>query len=686
MPRWRWLVPALLVLGWLVVAGVAGPYAGRVGEVQENNNAAYLPSEAEATQVNDLLTEFEDQEVTPAVVVYAREGGLRASDLAEVAADAAQITEEMADQLAGELIGPIPSDDGEALQLIVPFAGSDSDVLIDRVDRLRELAQDTDGLTAHVTGQGGLLVDLVEVFGEVDSFLILVTASVVLVLLVLIYRSPFLPLVVLGCAGLALSLANAVVYLLAREDLVTLSGQTQGILNVLVLGAATDYALLIVARFREELRRHPNRFDAMRRAHRASVPPIAASGGTVVLGMLCLLFSEMAGNRSLGPIAATGIVCALLVMLTLLPAVLVLCGRFVFWPFRPRYGSDVYRGPGIWGRIAALVDRRPRLIWVVTALVLGLATIGVVRLDANGIPQSEVFLTEVDSAAGQDVLTEHYPGGSGSPAIVIADADRLDEVVRTAAGIDGVESVAPYPPGAPNPTVVDGLVRVDVTLSDAADSPEAAATVRQLRAELHAIDGARAKVGGFTAVDIDTQDTSRRDRNVIIPLVLMVVLLILIVLLRALVAPVLLIATVLLSFFATMGVAGLVFRDLLGWPGTDSSVPLYAFVFLVALGVDYNIFLMTRVREEAVRRGTRKGTLVGLAVTGGVITSAGAVLAATFSALAVLPLMFLAQIAFMVSFGVLLDTLVVRSLLVPALTVDIGRTVWWPSALARSTP
>ncbi|MGH3657674.1 MAG: MMPL family transporter, partial [Micromonosporaceae bacterium] len=476
------------------------------------------------------------------------------------------------------------------------------------------------------------------------------------------------------------------VYLLARDDVVTLSGQTQGILNVLVLGAATDYALLIVARFREELRRSSNRFEAMRVAWRASVEPIVASAGTVVLGMLCLLLSEMAGNRSLGPIAATGILAALVVTLTLLPAVLALLGRSVFWPFRPRYGTGSAARSGVWGRIARLLGRRPRLIWVLTAMVLGIAALGVVRLDANGIPQSEAFLVEVDSKSGQKLLAEHYPGGSGSPAIVIADADQLATVVDTAESVDGVESVAPYPPGGVPPKVVDGLVRVDVTLSDEADSAAASDTVRRLRVGLHSVDGARAKVGGFTAVDVDTQDTSRRDRDVIIPLVLVVVFGVLVMLLRSLVAPLLLVATVVLSFFATMGVSGVVFRDVLGWPGTDSALPLYAFVFLVALGIDYNIFLMTRVREETAISGTRAGTLTGLAVTGGVITSAGAVLAATFSALAVLPLMFLAQIAFMVSFGVLLDTLVVRSLLVPALTVDVGRRVWWPSALARGAP
>ncbi|HET8681497.1 MAG TPA: MMPL family transporter, partial [Micromonosporaceae bacterium] len=497
---------------------------------------------------------------------------------------------------------------------------------------------------------------------------------------------------VLGVAGFALGLANGVVYLLAKAEVITLSGQSQGILDVLVLGAATDYALLLVSRYREELRRQESRHDAIRVAWRAVVAPILASAGTVILGLLCLLVSDLSANRGLGPVGAVGIACSLLAMLTLLPAFLALLGRAAFWPFRPAYGSAPAEERGVWARIAGLVGRRPRVVWAVTALALLALAGGITRLEADGIPQTEAFTTTKDSKTGQDLVGRHFPAGTGSPANVIVRQDKLGEVASAAQGVPGVAAVAPYSglvlPGSPpaGPKVVDGLVRVDVTLADAADSPAAFETVRRLRTALHAVPGAEAQVGGFTAINVDVQDTSRRDRTVIIPLVLAVVFVILVLLLRSLVAPLLLVSTVVLSFVATLGVSGVVFRDVFGFAGADSGFPLFAFVFLVALGVDYNIFLMTRVREETARRGHRAGTLTGLSVTGGVITSAGVVLAATFAALAVLPLVFLAEIAFAVAFGVLLDTLIVRSLLVPALTVDIGRSVWWPGRLRRADP
>jgi RND superfamily putative drug exporter len=510
-----------------------------------------------------------------------------------------------------------------------------------------------------------------------------------------------LPLLVLVSSGTALGLANGTVYLLAKHDLVTLSGQTQGILDVLVLGAGTDYALLLVSRFREELRRHENAFDAMRVAWRASIEPILASGGTVVLGLLCLLISDLASNRGLGPVAGVGIACALLSMLVFLPAVLVLAGRVVFWPFRPAYGSRPAEEVGIWGRVARVVGKRSRVVWAVTVVVLAVLSGGLVRLEADGIPQSRSFVGETDSQDGQRVLGEHFPAGAGSPTIILVRAERSEQVILTLRRMPEIADVVPFTgaqPGGPTPapTVVDGFVRLDVTLRAAPDSDAANAAVRELRRVTRAIPGAEAKVGGFTAINLDVQDTARRDRNVIIPVVLAVVLVILMLLLRSVVAPLLLMATVVLSFLATLGVSGVVFRDVFGFAGADSSYPLFAFVFLVALGIDYNIFLMTRVREEARRysrlrsgqaadqNSHRQGTLLGLAVTGGVITSAGVVLAATFAALGVLPLVFLAELAFTVAFGVLLDTLVVRSLLVPALMVDVGRVVWWPSRLARS--
>jgi putative drug exporter of the RND superfamily len=693
--RLRWLLPALLMIGFLAVAGPIGSLAGKTAEVQENDNAAYLPTSAESTQVDALLERFDGDPTLPAVVVYVRAdgGALTDADKAAIASDVDAVNANQRDKLAGPPVGPVPAEDGRAAQLIVQYAGDDPEKLRADVEWLRERVKTHDGLTAYVTGPAGVFADLLVVFDSINGVLLLVTAGVVLLILIIVYRSPLLPFLVLASAGTALGLANGTVYLLAKADLITLSGQTQGILDVLVLGAGTDYALLLVSRFREELRRHESKYDAMRVAWRASVEPILASGGTVILGLLCLLVSDLASNRGLGPVAGLGIACALLSMLVFLPAALVLIGRAAFWPFRPAYGSPPAEETGVWSKVAALVGRRSRAVWVLTLVVLGVLAVGMVRLEAGGIPQTESFVGDTDSQTGQQVLGEHFPAGAGSPAVILARAEKMAEVMAAVQGVDGVAGVVPFtgqpsgPPGpSPQPKVVDGLVRLDATLEAAPDSDEANQAIRDLRAATHAVPGADAKVGGFTAINLDVQDTAKRDRNVIIPIVLGVVFVILMLLLRAVVAPVLLILTVVLSFLATLGVSGVMFRDVFGFAGADSSFPLFAFVFLVALGIDYNIFLMTRVREETRRRGHREGTLLGLAVTGGVITSAGVVLAATFAALGVLPLVFLAELAFTVAFGVLLDTLVVRSLLVPALMVDFGRVVWWPSKLARFTP
>jgi putative drug exporter of the RND superfamily len=398
-------------------------------------------------------------------------------------------------------------------------------------------------------------------------------------------------------------------------------------------------------------------------------------GRHVVLGLLCLLFSDLRSNQGLGPVAAIGIAGALLASVTFLPAVLALVGRAAFWPFMPHRGSEAPEHKGPWDRVARLVGARPRLIWVITTVVLLAGVAFVPQLKANGTAQTDVFLTEVDSVRGQDVLSAHFAGGSGSPTVIIAKASATAQVTQ-AAKIDGVARVVPA--GEKN-----GLVLLQAILDDPADSEAAVSTVERVRDAVHAVPGADAKVGGPTAIQLDVQAASRHDRSLIIPIVLVVIFIVLSLLLRALFAPLLLIATVVLSFGATMGVSALVFNHLLDFPGADPAIPLFGFIFLVALGIDYNIFLMTRVREETLESDTRTGTLRGLAVTGGVITSAGVVLAATFAALSVIPVLFLAQIAFIVAFGVLLDTVVVRSLLVPALSVDLDRRIWWPSRLSR---
>jgi putative drug exporter of the RND superfamily len=688
-PLPRWLIPAAVIVAFLLGAGWLGGLGGRLSEVQTNDAAAYLPSSAEATLALGESRRITGLEATSAVMVYTKASGVTEEDRRQIILAMLRIREGANQVLAGPPIGPIVSDDRQAAEVIVRFLGSDPDQLRPIVDWLRQGVADIPGLQLHVSGPAAILTDLLEVYGAIDLVLLAVTAAVILLILVVVYRSPILPLLVLAVAGTALSLTNGAAYLLGRADLVTISGQTQGILDVLVLGAGTDYALLIVSRFREELRRREDTYEAMRVAWRASVWPVAASAGTVMVALACLSFSDLPSTRGLGPVAAIGIALALASMLLLLPAILALTGRAAFWPFRPAYGSEVRAGRG-WAWAASLVGRRPRMVWAITALILAGLAVGVVRLEANGIPRTESFLVTVDSLVGQEILSDHFPDESGAPAVVITNAGRLDAVVAAVTAVPGVSGVRTYvdplelfdarQAGRPDPAPkqVDGRSQVSITLGVPAESPRAVEVVRELRRVVHGIPGADARVGGQTASNLDAQTTSQRDRSVVIPLVLLAVFVILVLLLRAVVAPVLLITTVVLSYLATLGVSGIVFHDVLGFPGADSSFPLFAFVFLVALGVDYNIFLMTRVREEATRLGHREGTLAGLALTGGVITSAGIVLAATFAALAVVPLVFLVQLAFAVAFGILLDTFVVRTLLVPALTVDIGPKVWWP--------
>jgi RND superfamily putative drug exporter len=714
--RRRWLLPALVILFFLVASAPLGRLAGDLSTVERNDSAAYLPKGAEATGVLEASKRFVGVETTTAIIVYSKASRITRDDQAQMILATGKLADYFDTRLAGPPRGPVVSDDGQAAQVVYPLVGSDPEQLRGDVDLLR-VAGPVPGLEMHVAGPAAALTDLTEVFGQVDGLLLLVTGAAVLLILILVYRGPILPLLVLFIAGIALGLASGAVYLLAKADVLTLSGDGRGILSVLVLGAATDYALLLVARFREELRRHQDRYDAMLAAWRAATPPILASAGTVVFGLLCLLASNLGSTRGLGPVAAIGIACAAVSMLVLLPAILVLLGRVAFWPFRPSFagpsaptaaeasvtvpaerdgaaGTPPIAARGVWSLVTRAVDRRPRLVWAVTALALCGLALGITRLQAEGVPRTESFRAQVDSTTGQAVLARHFPEAAGTPAVIVAKAERLDEVLGAARGVRGVTEVDAYvnpldrldrPAGAPDPPpmVVDGLARLDATLAMPADSPRAAQVIRELRRAVQAIPAAEARVGGYTAGNLDVQDTAQRDRLVVIPLILAVSFVILVLLLRAVVAPLVLIGTVVLSFLATMGVSGVVFRDVLGYAGADSSFPLFAFVFLVAFGIDYNIFLMTRVREEVAVRGHRAGTLTGLAVTGGVITSAGVVLAATFGVLAVLPLVFLAELAFAVAFGVLLDTLVVRSLLVPALTVDLGPASWWPSRLGR---
>ncbi|WAC53677.1 MMPL family transporter [Gordonia sp. SL306] len=680
-PRLRWLIPALLLLLWIVIGGVTGPYAGKLASVSSNDNTTFLPASAESTEVNSLLGDFSDTDTLPAIVIAERTSGITPQDL-EFLATATRPLQGTAG-FGPEFSPPIPSADRQAAQMFVPVATDGEPE--DAVEQLRDALDGApDGLVVKVTGPAGQAADLSDAFSGIDGILLLVAGSVVIGILIVVYRSPILPFVVIVSAVFALGLASGLVYLLAKSNVLELNGQSQGILFILVFGAATDYALLLVSRFREELTRTDDKYAAVRGAWRATIEPVAASAGTVVLGVLCLLFSDLNSNRSLGPVAALGIAASFLASMTFLPAALALLGRTAFWPLRPAHTDDSEPGSAhrLWARIADRVAARPRTIWIVTLVVLLVGAAFAPTFKADGIAQTDFFIGSVESVEGADIQARHFDAGSGSPTWVIADEAAADDVLGAVRDVDGV-ATAELVERSGSSLVVDGRVAVQATLTDNAESLAAQDTVTHIRDSVHAVDDANALVGGSTATDLDTRTTAIHDRNLIIPIVLLVVLVILMLLLRSVVAPVLLLATTVLSFATTLGVAALLFNGPFGFAGADPVVPLFAFVFLVALGIDYNIFLMTRVREESRTHGTRSGMIRGLTATGGVITSAGVVLAATFAALAVIPLLFLVQIAFLVAFGVLIDTLIVRSLLVPALTLDIGKRVWWPSRLSR---
>ncbi|MGV9356678.1 MMPL family transporter, partial [Streptomyces misionensis] len=580
---------------------------------------------------------------------------------------------------AGSPSPALPSRDRAALQAVVPLRPDLGDRLAPTLERVRAAAAKVPGTQVRLAGPAATQADLADAFSGIDGVLLAVALAAVLLILLLVYRSVLLPLVVIAGAVFALGVACAVVYALADHGVVRVDGQVQGILSILVIGAATDYALLVTARCREELAAGRDRHDAARAALRRSAPAVLASAGTVALGLIALLLSDLTNNRALGPVGAVGIACAALSALTFLPAVLALLGRRAYWPAEPVGGTGA---AGVWQRAASLVDRAPRRVWALALTALLVCSAGALTLDSRGVPLDETFVRHVPSVAAQQTLARHFPAGAGTPVVVLADAGaaaRVERVVRETPGIASVTATGAAGRPTDEPLVVNGRVRWEATAKAAPDTQDARDTVARLRIGLRALPDANALVGGYTAQQYDTLRAAERDRAVIVPVVLAVILAILVLLLRSLAVPVLLVLTVALNFTATLGVAALVFRGLFGFSGTDPSVPLYGFVFLVALGVDYNIFLMSRVREETLRHGTRAGVGRGLVTTGGVITSAGVVLAATFAALGVIPLAFLVQIAFIVAFGVLLDTLVVRSLLVPALVRDAGDRVWWPT-------
>ena len=768
--RALWLAVGAAVM-WLMVGSWAGPLAGSLSDVQENDNATFLPSSAESTIVSEEQEFFATNSAIPilAVITHPDRSPLTAADQGAITEFLAEVPKliladgsRVGDYLESEQLFPLPSEDGKALLINISV---NSDRGAERIEdgefafaeitnAIRDYAVSFDTLQINVTGPGGFLADLIKVFGAIDGALLLATAVVVAIILIFVYRSPVLWLIPLISAGFALAVASGIVYVLADNGVLVLNGQSQGILTVLVFGAGTDYSLLLVSRYREELHKYSVHTDAIGAAIKGVRAPIIASSATTSIGLMCLLLSELNSNKSTGPVSAVGVIAAMLIMLTFLPALLTFpsftlpilaflvpavvgfllglvtdaplapfamiggiaalttvimwivfgvirvysknggpfsrerfpAGRWAFWPKVPQLGEPDSKLSGVWSKLSGLVGRKPRVTWVSTALVLLVFAGFSTTLNANGVATSESFTNgeEVDSVIGQNVLVDHFPGGLGSETIVTANQGSSDQVLSKIAATPGVADTVPYlNPSTGDPTTVDGRMLFSVTLQSPSDSAQAEVVIGNLRTSFESIPDAQARVGGPTAVAFDINEANLRDRNVIIPTVLIVILIILTILLRAFNAPIILVGTVLLSYFATLGACALAFNYIFDFPGADPSFPLFAFVFLVALGVDYNIFLLTRVREETVLLGTRQGILKGLTVTGGVITSAGIVLAATFLVLAVLPLVSLRQIGFAVALGVLIDAFIVRTTLVPALAYDIGKKVWWPSSLSK---
>jgi putative drug exporter of the RND superfamily len=810
-PRAKWVV----FLVWLVVIIIAaGPaqLPTKFADAENNESTSFLPGDAESTKALTATEELQGGELAPAVIVYARDSGLTPADFAKIREDVRRLTSkrypavvpdgataaaggeggsaqegpaaesgeapagggqggalpegcggpttEIPGQPSGysPFVGPLCSRDGKAAIVTAYLKGEgEGDKILDPVQFWRDTVSDPGGgLEVKITGGAGYAADAIEVFESINGTLLLAAVTLVIVLLILIYRSPIFLFVPLAAVIFAEILARSLGYGLSELG-VTINGQSSSIMSIMVLGAGTDYALLIVARYREELHHRLDRHEAMAAAMRSAGPAVLASAATVIAALFCLTIAKVNGTSGMGPIVAMGVACAALSMLTLLPALLTIFGRRAFWPFVPhstewlapegvqagRMRRRIADGPrvpallivvgaslivllllpivilnsllhkatrgfipslivgpldryifkpyelrrfrhehladethGFWKRVGDWVAKQPRRVAVGSIAVLLVCCAGFTFFSTD-LTTNDSYRTEVESVEGQEILSRHFPAGSSAPVdIVVPGEQDVPAVRRAVAGVGGVEGVSGPVAEGDRGVLVQGVLEPEPYSTEAFD------LIDPIRDAAHrAAEGTL--VGGASAVEFDVREAAAWDSAVIPPIVLVVVFLILVVLLRAVVAPLILIGTVILSFLAALGVGYFAFDVFFDFPGSDPSLPLFAFVFLVALGVDYNIFLMARAREETLTHGTRAGMLRALAVTGGVITSAGIVLAGTFSVLAVLPLVFLTEIGFVVAFGVLLDTFLVRSVLVPALVELIGPKIWWPSALAR---
>ncbi|TBW23917.1 hypothetical protein EZJ44_00970 [Arcanobacterium bovis] len=710
-----------------MIFAFGGMAQGKISTVTTNDQATFLPLSAESTLAAKAAKDFLKEESVPLLIVAVNKSDEKISpeSFAQVRTEAQKLgdlkvtgSQTLADLSEGAIVA-IPNPKQDAVLLPVLLDKTKVSQLNDAgkmklgevVNNLRkhfEITGNDLSLDFYVTGPAGIASDIGSAFAGIDLTLLLVALTLVFVILLVVYRSLLLPVAVLFTAITALCGAVLVVYQLAKADVFTVNGQTQGILAILVVGATTDYCLLLIARYREELGVRELPREAIGAAIRGTWEPILASGGTVIAGLLTLLLSDLSSTSSLGPIASIGIVFAMLAALTLLPGILLLPGkhaRVMFWPAKIKHSASssvitehtladadgvVAANHPFWHKISVFVSRHGRIVWIGSlAFLLAFAAFAP-SFKANGVSAFDTFMNKTESVEGFKVLEDKFALGSSQPTTVVVKEAKYKEAIERISAIEGVSGVVPQSdtptqpgrPAAPNivPTVVDARVLLNVTTTMPAEDAGAAVVVEKIRSEVHGID-AQALVGGPAAQTLDTQTTARADFVKIVPVVLVVILLMLMLLLRAVVAPVLILVANIVSFASAMGLCALLFNHVFGFPGSDASVPIYAFVFLVALGIDYTIFLMSRVREESRRYGTEVGVRHGVAVTGGVITSAGVVLAATFAALVVVPLLFMVQLAVIVALGIVIDTFIVRSLLVPGVVLEFGDRVWWPSKL-----
>jgi len=684
--RSKWIV----LLAWVVLAGAFGPFQAKLNSVTQNDSTTFLPADADSTKVlEDLRTRFDNGRTVPALIVYQNPAGLNDQDRAAIQADETAIAE--LPDLA-PIQSPLTpqaaqmgllSEDGTTAIMLVPITARTIEQIEPAVKEMRAITQADvpDGLEVYVSGPAGITVDAVEVFGDIDGKLLIGTTVLILVLLLLIYRSPIIAVVPLIVVGVAYAVAGGVVYLIVQGFDLPINGQATGILIILMFGAGTDYCIYLVARYREELRVREDRHDAMQHAVARSGPAILSAGGTVVAAMLVLLFADLSSTRNQGPVLAIGVAVTMLAGLTLLPALLTIVGRRSFWPVIPRFGSEDRSRRSVYHRVGEVVTGRPVATVVIVTAVLLACTLGLLT-QPGGLGIGGGFRNDPESIQGQVALSKALPPGelATTQVIVNAPAGQLEAATGAVLGAldaDTVDVAAVRP--SLTATAGDGQL-LEVTLTRDPYSDDAAASVpriREIAAEAASAVGATAIVGGPTAQDYDTDRTVSRDAKLIVPLTLLLILIILALLLRAIIAPLYLIATVIVSFFATLGLSYLIFIHVFGSPGVDPGYATFLFLFAVALGVDYNIFLVSRIREEAESAPMRPAVLRALETTGGVITSAGLILAGTFLVLMTLPLEALFQLGFGVALGVLIDTFVVRTLLVPALAVWVGDRSWW---------